>query len=207
MNYLHVLTSTSQAATDETNESSGTMERLLEIFKNPVVYLGVGAVVALILVVYLLRRFVRANPGHVVVVVRKGKIRKLIGENDKTYYRVPFMDSVGAVIQLNGNEFTSDKLFVNNGPDHLYKFNYTFAYDVVNPELFYKNIEGIQEKIENQINDSLRLFVDNGNASKLINDYRSEEKTILGVINAAVEQFGVEAASFKVNFIEPFGGK
>ena len=205
MNYLHVLTSTSQAATDETNESSGTMERLLEIFKNPVFYIVVGAFVALIIVVYLLRRFVRANPGHVVVVVRKGKIRKLIGENDKTYYRVPFMDSVGAVIQLNGNEFTSDKLFVNNGPDHLYKFNYTFAYDVVNPELFYKSIDGVQEKIEKQINDSLRLFADNGNASKLINDYRSEEKAILDVITEAMSQYGIEASSFKVNFVEPIG--
>ena len=205
MNYLHVLTSTSQTTTDETNESSGTMERLLEIFKNPVFYIVVGAFVALIIVVYLLRRFVRANPGQVVVVVRKGKIRKLIGENDKTYYRVPFMDSVGAVIQLNGNEFTSDKLFVNNGPDHLYKFNYTFTYNVASPESFYKNIDGVQEKIEKQINDSLRLFADNGNASKLINDYRSEEKTLLGVINGAVSQFGVEATSFKVNYVEPLG--
>ena len=205
MNYLHVLTSTSQTATDEANESSGTMERLLEIFKNPVFYIVVGAFVALIIVVYLLRRFVRAIPGHVVVVVRKGKIRKLVGENDKTYYRVPFADSVGAVIQLNGNEFTSDKLFVNNGPDHLYKFNYTFAYDVVNPELFYKSIDGVQEKIEKQINDSLRLFADNGNASKLINDYRSEEKAILDVITEAMSQYGIEASSFKVNFVEPIG--
>ena len=168
-------------------------------------YIVIGAFVALIIVVYLLRRFVRANPGQVVVVVRKGKIRKLIGENDKTYYRVPFADTVGAVITLNGNEFTSDKLFVNNGPDHLYKFNYTFVYNVINPELFFKNLDGVLEKIEKQINESLRLFVDGGNASILINDYRSKEKTLIDVINESVNQFGIETVSFKVNYVEPLG--
>ena len=205
MKDLLFLTSTSQPSTSQTSESGGTMERLLEIFKNPIFYIIVGAFAALIIIVYFLRRFVRANPGQVVIVTRRGKVRKILNENDKIYYRAPFVDAVGAIISLSGNEFTSDKLFVNNGPDHLYRFNYTLLYNVTNPELFYKNFDGIQEKIEKQINDSLRFYVDQGNASKLINDYRSEEKNILSVINESINQFGAVVASFKVNYIEPIG--
>ena len=62
-----------------------------------------------------------------------------------------------------------------------------------------------QETIETRINDSLRLFADNGNAQTLINDYRSNENEILEVINDAVKNLGIEASWFKVDYIEPMG--
>ena len=205
MKDLFVLTSTSQASSGESSNSNGATQKLLEVFKNPVFYIVVGALLVLIIAIYLLRRFVGANPGQIVVVVRRGKIRKIISENDKRYYRVPFLDSVGAVITLDNNEFVSDRLFVNDGPDHLYKFNYTFDYRVTNSESFYENMDDIQSKIEKQINDSIRLFADNGNASIVINEYRSCEKKLLDVINKSIGEFGIEAVSFKVNYIEPIG--
>lgn len=204
MEDLLLLTSTS-ATTDEEGQTSGALEKLMSVFKNPILYIVIGAFVALILIIYLLRRFTRANPGFVVVIARKGKIRKILNENDKTYYRVPFVDSIGAVLPLNETNFTSDKLFINNGPDRLYKFNYTFAYKIINPELCYKHLNGLQETIEKRINDSLRLFADDGNAQMLINDYRSNEKDILKVINGSIGELGIEATGFKVDYIEPMG--
>ena len=204
MEFLFLLSSSSSAV-EESDGSSGTIEKLIGIFKSPVLYIVIGAFVALILIIYLLRRFTRANPGFVVVIVRKGKIRKIINENDKTYYRVPFVDSIGAVLSLNETNFTSDKLFINNGPDHLYKFNYTFAYKIINPELCYNHLNGLQETVEKRINDSLRLFADNGNAQTLISDYRSNEKEILKVINGSISELGIEATGFKVDYIEPTG--
>lgn len=204
MDTLVYLTSTSTPA-NESNQSSGAIDKLISVFKNPILYIVVGVLIIFILIIYLLRRFTRANPGFAVVITRKGKIRKILTESDKTYYRVPFIDSIGAVILLNSKSFVSEKLFINNGPDHLYKINYTFIYGITNIGLFFENLDGIQNKIEKQINDRLRLFADNGNASTIIKEYRSEEKTFLSIINEVINQYGIEAQSFSVNYIEPIG--
>ena len=181
------------------------LERLLAIFKSPVFYIVVGAFIALIIFIYLLRRFTRASSDSVVVITRKGKIRKILKENDGVYYRVPFVDSIGAVILLTDKTFTSERLFINDGPNHLYRYKYTFVYKVINPETCFNHLGNIQETIEIRINDSLRLFADNGNAQTLICNYRSSENEILKVINDAINDLGIEASGFKVDYIEPMG--
>lgn len=200
-----LLTSTSEANTGEAGQTNGTVEKLMEIFKNPVFYIVISVLLGLILIVYLLRRLTRAKSGYVVVIVRKGRITKILNENDGYYYRVPIVDAIGATIALSNNTFTSEKLFVNNGPDRLYKINYTFTYNVINPEPCFQHLDGIQETVETRINDSLRLFADNGNALMLIKDYRSCEVNILNTISESIKDLGLVAASFKVNYIEPMG--
>ena len=205
MKELLLLTSTSEAYTGEADQSNGTVEKLIEVFKNPVFYIVIGILVILVIATYLFKRFTRAKPGCVVVIVRKGKIKKIINENDGRYYRVPFTDIVGAIISLAGNTFTSEKLFINDSPDRLYKINYTLAYNVISPEQYYLHLEGAQEAIEARINDNLRLFADSGNATMLIKDYRSYERNILNVINESIKDLGLNATSFKVNYVEPLG--
>ena len=173
--------------------------------KNPVFYIIIGAFVALVVLVYLLRRFVHASPGSVVVIVRRGKIIKILTEKDQKYCRAPFLDSIGAIIMLNDKSFVSDKLFINDGPDRLYRINFNLFYRVNDPKLYFEHLNGFQEIAECRINDCLRLFADNGNAKTLIENYRSNEKKILDVINASLIDLGVEALSFKINYIEPMG--
>ena len=196
-----------------TSDSSGTSsadkmgDTLKKIVTSPIFYAVVGGLVLLIILVYLLRRFVRYTPNTAKIVVRQGAIHTIVGENNQKYYLVPFVDRVGAEISLNEKTFTSDQLFINNGPDHLYKVNYTLKYRVINPEKFYPFINGIQETLINVINDGLREFADKGNVMTIINDYREKEQELLEVINSYISKYIVEATSFKINFIEPMGGK
>ena len=118
---------------------------------------------------------------------------------------MPFVDRVGAIISLNERELNSDKLFINNGPDALYKVNYTLKYKVTNPVEFYKYNENINNLITKKLNDDLREYADQGNALALVKDYRSNNELILSLINKAIEEYQVEALSFKINLIEPMG--
>ena len=42
----------------------------------------------------------------------------------------------------------SDKLFINNVQDALYKVNYTLKYKITNPVEFYKYVNNFQELID-----------------------------------------------------------
>ena len=130
----------------------------------------------------------------------------MIDENSSKYFLVPFLDGLGAIVSLRDRELESDKLFINNGPDALYKINYNLVYKVTNPEGFYLNSNNVQERIVNMINDSLREYADNGNVFVVIKEYREKEQDLLNTINKAIGEYYVEATSFKVNFIEPVGG-
>ena len=194
------------ASTDGGQSSSGgTMEKIKGIFKNPVLYIVLGGIVLLIIVFYLVRRFIKAKPNAVTIVIRKGQIYKVLDENNPKYFLVPFVDKVGAIISLNEMELTSDKLFINNGPDALYKVNYTLKYKVLDAAKFYKYSENIQNLIIKKLNGDLREYSDQGNALVLVKDYRSNNELILSLINRAIEEYQVEALSFKINFIEPVG--
>ena len=93
--------------------SSGSTEKITEFLKNmvksPWFYIVIGLIVLLIIAVYLLRRIVKPAGNTVKVVVRGGKIYKLIEEDSPKYFMVPFKDSLGAVIGLDEKEFNSDK--------------------------------------------------------------------------------------------------
>ena len=195
----------------ETSESSGggTTEKLTEALKNmvksPIFYIVIGAIVLLIIVLYLIRRIIKPSHNEVKVIVRSGKIHKLIDESSPKYFMVPFRDSLGAVISLNDRELNSDKLFINNGPDALYQVNYTLKYKVTDPKEFYKYNDNINSLIINKLNDDLREFADAGNALVLVKDYRENSAKILELINKALEQYSIEALSFKINLIQPLG--
>ena len=197
------LTSTSSSASE--GSGGGSMESLKKLFTNPVLYIVLGCIVLLIIVIYLIRRFVKARENAATIVVRRGKIYKVLDKNNPKCFLVPFMDSVGAIITDSEKEFSSDKLFINNGPDALYKINYTLKYKVKNPKEFYKYLDKIQNILPVRLNDELRLYADQGNALALIKDYRENTKSIIEVINKAVAEYSIEVTDFKINIIEPMG--
>ncbi len=187
-------------------ETDSSTEQLKKIFKSPILYIVLGAIVLLIIAIYLIRRIVKGKPKTIVVVTRKGKIYKLIDENTNKYFLVPFVDSVGARISLDNQSFQTDKLFINDGPDHLYKINFSFEYKVTNPENYFYNLNNLQNVLETKINDVLREFADNGNAEILIKDYKKNNEKIISLLNMASEDMGIEILSFKINFIQPMNG-
>ena len=200
---LPLLTSTSSAP--EGGSSGGSLESLRKIFTNPILYIVIGALVLLIIVVYLVRRFIKARPNATTIVIRRGKIYKVLDKDNPKCFLLPFMDSIGAIITDSEKEFSSDKLFINNGPDALYKINYTLKYKVKDPKEFYKYLNNIQNILPVKLNDELREYADKGNALLLVKDYRDNTATILSVINQAIKEFAIEATEFKINLIEPIG--
>ena len=206
MNPLLILSAASSEGSGS-GTGSGSMESLKKIFQSPVLYIVLGALVLLIIAFYLFRRFVRATPGATTIIVRKGNIQKVLNEKEPKYFMVPFLDSVGAIIKDGEKEFSSDKLFINNGPDALYKINYTLKYKILDPVKFYPFAEKLPSILPNKLNDELRLFADNGNALTLVKDYRAKADEILAIINKAVAEYQIEVTEFKVNLIEPMGGR
>ena len=201
----------SSVASSSENNNSGTgstesiTKALKDMVKSPVFYIVIGGLILLIIVVYLLRRIIKPRPNLVSVIIRKGKIYKLIDDKSSSYFMVPFADKLGAVISLNEKELSSDKLFINNGPDALYQVNYTLKYKVIDPKEFYKYNDNINSLIINKLNDDLREFADAGNALVLVKDYRENSAKILELINKSLEQYSIEALSFKINLIQPLG--
>lgn len=199
-----------ESTTPSTSESSSTekiTETLKNMIKSPVFYVVIGAILLLIIVYYLYRKFIRNREGNVTIITRKGNIYKVLEGNGERYFLVPFVDKVGAVITLKEKEFSSDKLFINNGPDALYKVNFTIKYKVTDSKEFFKFNSDIENLIVSRLNEDLREFADKGNAMIIIRDYRENAETLLNLINKAVEEYFVEVTSFKINLIEPLGKK
>ena len=196
--------------TEEESSTSSTdklKDSLQNLVKSPVFYIVIGGFILLILCIYLFRRIVKPVQGQAKVVVRGGKIRKLVDENSKSYYLVPFIDSLGAVITLNEKELSSDKLFVNNGPDALYKINYTLKYKVTNAEKFFPKRESFSNEVITKINDAVREYADNGHVLEIIEKYRENSDKLCKLLTSLAEEYGVEVTSFKINYIEPLGKK
>ena len=197
--------------TSESQDGGGSSERIVAILKNmvksPLFYIVLAVLILLIVLVYLLRRIVKAKPNTVVIVIRKGKISKIIDEKAPKYFMIPFIETIGARISLLETKLASDKLFINDGPDSLYKISFELVYKVSNPTQYYFCLNNFEEEALSQINDTLREFADEGEASVLIKDYRKHGQTIVELMNKAIKQFGVEAISVKYNYIEPVGKK
>ena len=187
------------------NSADDLKETMINIVKHPAFYIVIGALVLLIIAVYLLRRIIRPEAGVASIITRKRNIHKVIDEKSSSYFMVPFVEQLGAVISLGDRELKSDKLFINNGPDALYQINYTLQYKVTNPKGFYPYSNNINDIIINKLNDDLREFADGGNALVLVKDYRENAAKILSLINKAIEPYSVEATSFKINLIQPLG--
>ena len=211
-NIFQFLTSASSNKSENgSSDTSGSTEKLTNLLKNmvksPVFYIVIGAIVLLIIAVYLFRRVVKPSNNAVKVIIRGGKIYKLIDEKSFRYFMVPFKDKLGAVISLSEREFNSDKLFINNGPDALYRINYNLKYKVEDVKKFYQNRDIFQSAAVIRINDALREYADDGHAFDIVEGYRQNNKNILNVIGGAIKDFGVYVTALKINYIEPICNK
>ena len=209
---LSSTTNPDEGGSSSGSSTGGSSEKITQALKgmvqSPWFYVAIGAIVLLIIAIYLLRRIVKPSSNVIKVVVRKGNIYKLIDEKSEKYFLVPFTDSLGASISLNEKEFQSDKLYINNGPDALYKINYTLKYKVSDVEKFFKHKDSFQNEAITNINDKLREYADNGHALVIVKEYRSHSDELLKLLNEVTVNYGVETTNFKINFIEPFvGGK
>ncbi len=212
---LFLLTLITRSGTDSgdsgssSSSSSGNadaaLESLKEAFKGPIPYIIIGAIVLLIVAIYLIRRFIKARPGVVKIVTRHGEIYKVIDESNPKYFLVPFTDSVGAVIPLNEQSFSSDKLFINNGPDALYQISFVISYQVTDVNTFFKYMNDFQNKACSKMNDDLREYADNGNALNIVKDYRQHMDELLKLLNDSLGEYGVKVNSFKISFVKPLG--
>ena len=207
--FLFLITKSSTGSGTDSGSGSGSTEKITEALKNmvksPWFYVVIGLIVLLIVGIYILRRFIKARPNCKTIVIRRGEIYKVVDESNPKYFLVPFVDRVGAIVSLDERELTSDKLFINNGPDALYQVNFTLKYKVTDPKEFYRVAENHQDLMVSKINENLREFADKGNALVIVKDYRENSDKILELINASIKDYFVEATSFKVNLIQPLG--
>ena len=187
--------------------SSETIEKLKDFFKSPVFYIVLGAIVLLIVLIYFLKRFIKAKPNTTIIIVRNGIVHKIVDKDCPRYFMVPFRDSIGAIVSDSEKSFSSDKLFINDGPDALYKISYTLTYRIISPRDFYPYMRNVETTLPVKINDGLRLFADKGNALVLIKDYRTNNDVVLKEINNILNDYSIEVSTFKINFIEPIGNK
>ena len=194
-------------ASETTDKTSGSMEALKKFFTSPVFFIILGVLVALIIAIYFIRRFVKAKHNASIIIVRHGEIYRVVNETNPRYFKVPFTDKVGAVISHEDQVLNSDRLFINNGPDALYKVNYSLTYRVVDPKKFYKYCNNINELLQTKLNDELRLYADEGHALDIVKDYRAKAEKLLEVINKAVEKYSIKVSEFKINSVEPLGRK
>ena len=203
-----ILFSNSQPITSETdNSTEGIKDVLIKIAKSPIFYIIIGSFILLVVLLYILRRVIKPKPNAVSIILRRGKVFKIIDEKSKSFFMAPFIDKLGAVISLGENVLSSDKLFINNGPDALYQIDYTLTYKILDPEKFFDVKDDIENLIVTKINDDLREFADKGGALLLIKDYRNYSTKILDLINLAISPFSVVALYFKINLIQPLGRK
>lgn len=189
------------------SKTSGTLEAIKNAFKGPVPYIIIGAIVLLIIAVYLIRRNVKAIPNTVRIVVRHGQVYKVIDESNPKYFLVPFTDSIGANISLNEQSFASDKLYINDGPDALYKINFVIKYQVTDAVKHFEYVNNFSNLATTKINDDLREYADNGNAMNIVKDYRQHNDELIALLDKSLSDYGVKVNSFKINFVEPLGKK
>ena len=206
--FLNLVLFTSEGASNNSGDGTEQMgDFFKKMFNGPIFYVVLGGIILLCVLFYLLKRITRPQPGAVVIIVRGGQIHKALRDGDKNYFLAPFKDRVGAIIPLKEQEITTDRLYINNGPDALYQVNYTLKYKVVDPNEFYKYYENFADRVATKLNDDLREFADAGNALILVKDYRTNADKILKLLNESLEGFSIEATGFKINLIQPLGRK
>lgn len=182
-------------------------EKLKELFTKPVLYIVVGGIVLLILIIWLLRKIVKARPGVTKVIIRNDKPYKFVNEKCPRYFMTPFKDKLGAFIPEGDQFFNSDQLFINDGPDKLYKISFRITFKVVDPSKYYYFVNGIEARLLEKLNESLRLYSEENGAELVIKNYRKNESKIVEIINKAVEEISIKVSEFKVKSIEPLGKK
>lgn len=203
MNDLLFFALTSNNGEEGNNGSAKLSETLKNIVKSPIFYVIIGTLVLLIVIIYLLRRIVRPNKDCVQIIVRHGSIYKVIDENSHTYFMIPFKDRFDVSISLKEREMTTDKLFINDGPDALYKINYSLNYKVIDATKYHPVKDDFESLISTKINDALREFADEKGAINIVKEYKRHLSEIIGVVDQTTKEYGVSSISLKINFIEP----
>ena len=199
--FLIFVEESTESSTDKLKQS------LQNLLKSPFLYIVLGVIVLVIIAVYLFHRIVKPELDTIKVVLRKGKMQKLVDEKSSFYFLVPFIDTLWAVILLNEKELSSDKLYVNNSPDALYKINYTLTYTIIDVSKFFPKRESFTNEVISKINDSVREYADQGHVLEIIEKYRDNSDKLVSLLNSVMEEYGAKATSFKINFIEPLGKK
>lgn len=204
---LNILASSGSEATSSTADSGASLESLGEIFKNPILWAVVGGIVVLILIVYILRRIVRPQAGVWKIIERGGKLHKIIDGNSKLIFMIPVKDKMIASVADNTKNFASDKLYINDGPDALYKLTYAIEYKVKDINNFYPIIERLDNTLAERINDDLRTFADMNGAELILRSFKENKDKIIAALNESFDKNGIEILGFKIKSIEPLGKK
>ena len=139
--------------------------------------------------------------------MRKGEVIRVLDSKNPKAFLVPFKDKLGATITLESKTFTSDKLFINNGPDYLYKITYTIKYDIVNPKTFYPILNKFDSYAVDKINDDLRLFSEKNGADLILKNYLDNKGKIIETLNKFFKNDAIRVIDFKISAIEPIGSK
>lgn len=201
---------TSVNSSDSAGEPANTddaLASLTEIFKNPVFWYVIIGIVALILIIYILRRIVRPQAGTWKIIERGGKLHKIIDGNGKLAFMLPVKDKLVATVAQNTKNFASDKLYINNGPDALYKVTYAMDYQVNDINKFYPIIARLENTLVEKVNDDLRSFSDTNGADVILKNFANEKARIISALCDSFADLGIEVIGFKIKSIEPLGKK
>jgi len=193
------------ADTSTSNASSGT-EELKKIFTQPAVYIVLGVIVLLILVFVIARRFIKAQPGTEVLVLRDGKVHKVITDKEsKRYFLKFFKDKVGATVNVTEQSYNTDKVLINDGPDALYKLHLVIKYQVTDSTTFYPMVNKFNDYFAESLNDDLRVFAQNNGAALIVKDFDTNKEKIISYLNNLYKEIAVEINDIKIKAIEPLG--
>ena len=204
MNNL-LLTILDEATSGDSTSSSSATSSMKALFTKPSTYIVIGAIILLILLFYFIKRFVKAPANTAVIIERKGQFYKLLDANNPKAFLVPFSDRVVASVPLNEIELNSDKLFINNGPDALYKITYNLKYKVIDAKAAYKTLNNFESYAIDKINDTLREFSDAKGADIILKAFVENKNEIINVLNKAFEDNSIEVTFMKIKAIEPLG--
>lgn len=195
---------TSSTSNGEDADNSASLGQLLEIFKKPAFYIVVGVIVLLIVVVYIFRRFIKVAP-NTATVVKNGSNTKILLESNKRYFLKPFIEKVAVTLPLYEQETESDQLFINDGPDKLYKVRYDMKFKVVDAEKFYPFYNNFNKFFENTINEKLRAYSEEKSAAFIIKDFSKNKADIVNYLNEVLKENAIEIIDMKIKAIEPVG--
>ncbi|MCQ2800977.1 MAG: SPFH domain-containing protein, partial [Bacilli bacterium] len=151
-----------------------------------------------------IRRFMKGAP-NTATVVKNGNNTKILVESNKRYFLKPFIEKVAVTLPLYEQETESDQLFINDGPDKLYKVRYDMKFKVVDAEKFYPFYNNFNKFFENTINEKLRAYSEEKSAAFIIKDFSKNKADIVNYLNEVLKENAVEIIDMKIKAIEPVG--
>lgn len=201
---LPLLTNASTEAANNEQEGADSLEKIMEIFKNPIFYVVIGVIVILIILFYFARRFIKVA-SNTAIIVKKGDTTKVLLENNKRYFLKPFVEKIVVTIPLYEQEVESDQLFINDGPDKLYKLTYKMLFKITDAKNFFPLYDNFKKIFEDTINEQLRALTEEKNASFIIKEFTKNKDEIVNFLNGVFNENAIEILDMKIKAIEPIG--